>query len=266
MVNRIWHYHFGEGLVRTPSNFGTLGTPPTHPELLDHLASRFMESGWSVKAVHRLIMLSQAYQRSSGDHAANARVDANNDYLWRFDRSRLDAESIRDALLSVSGNLDRSVGGPHPFPAPVTWDFTQHKPFKAVYDTNRRSIYLMTQRVQRHPFLALFDGPDTNASTATRVTSTTPLQALYLMNDPFVHTQAKAFAARLLAERSDAAGRIEHAYLLLYGRLPTADEASAAREYLAKVSEKLNERPGSTRPWESLARALFLSHEFVYVD
>jgi cytochrome c553 len=265
MVNRIWHYHFGRGLVRTPSNFGTLGERPTHPELLDYLAARFVEAGWSVKALHRLIMLSRTYQRSSSDHAENAHTDANNDSLWRFDRRRLDAESIRDALLSVSGNLDRSVGGPHPFPAPPTWDFTQHKPFKAVYDTNRRSVYLMTQRIQRHPFLALFDGPDTNASTATRVTSTTPLQALYLMNDPFVHAQAKAFASRLLGERPEA-GRIERAYLLLYGRPPTDDEASAARDYLTRVGDKLGERPGSARPWESLARALFLNNEFVYVD
>src|SRR4029077_12432567 len=107
------------------------------------------------------------------------------------------------------GNLDRSRGGPHPFPDQRSWDFTQHKPFKAVYDTDRRSVYLMTQRIQRHPFLALFDGADTNASTARRVTSTTPLQALYWLNDPFVHEQAKRFAARLLAEQPDDAGRVE---------------------------------------------------------
>ena len=270
MVNRIWQHHFGRGIVRTPANFGALGERPTHPELLDYLASRFVGSGWSVKAMHRLIMLSRTYQMASGDDAANARIDVTNDYLWRFDRRRLDAESIRDALLAVGGNLDRSPGGPHPFPDPARWDFTQHNPFKAVYDTSRRSVYLMTQRIQRHPFLALFDGPDTNAGTPARVTSTTPLQALYLMNDPFVHAQAKKFAARLLAERADDAGRVERAYLLLFGRPPKDDESSAARDYLSRVSEKLGERPGSSRPsaaaWESLARALFLSNEFVYVD
>jgi hypothetical protein len=270
MVNRIWQHHFGRGIVRTPANFGTLGERPTHPELLDHLASRFVEAGWSVKAMHRLVMLSRAYQMSSRDDAANARIDAANDYLWRFDRRRLDAESIRDALLAVGGNLDRSPGGPHPFPAPARWDFTQHNPFKAVYATDRRSVYLMTQRIQRHPFLALFDGPDTNAGTPARVTSTTPLQALYLMNDPFVHAQAKRFAARLLAEQSNDLARIERAYLLLYGRPPTDEELSAATQYLSRVREKLGERPGSSRPsaaaWESLTRALFLSNEFVYVD
>src|SRR4029077_14096010 len=122
------------------------------------------------------------------------------------------------------GNLDRSRGGPHPFPDQRSWDFTQHKPFKAVYDTDRRSVYLMTQRIQRHPFLALFDGADTNASTATRVTSTTPLQALYLMNDPFVHAQARKLTERLMAECADDSGRIERAYALLFGRPPTGKE------------------------------------------
>jgi hypothetical protein len=175
MVNRVWHYHFGKGIVPTPSDFGRQGQPPTHPELLDYLATRFVESGWSVKAMHRLVMLSRTYQLSGAEDAGNARTDAGDDYLWRFPRRRLDAESIRDAMLAVAGDLDRTPGGPHPFPDPKTWDFTQHKPFKAVYDTNRRSVYLMTQRIPRHLFLAHFDGPDTNASTARRTTSTTPL-------------------------------------------------------------------------------------------
>jgi hypothetical protein len=271
MVNRIWQWHFGQAIVPTPSDFGTQGRRPTHPELLDHLATRFVEGGWSVKAMHRLVMLSRAYQMASREHDASAKIDVANEYLWRFPRRRLDAESIRDAVLAASGGLDRSPGGPHPFPPMPKWDYTQHNPFKAVYDTNRRSVYLMTQRIQRHPFLALFDGPDTNASTATRVTSTTPLQALYLMNDPFVHAQAKAFAGRLLKERDGDAARVERAYLLLYGRPPTTGERAAALEYLSKAGEKLaaagaatGERPA--KAWASLARALFLSNEFVYVD
>jgi hypothetical protein len=271
MVNRIWQYHFGKGLVQTPSDFGTQGRRPTHPELLDFLARRFVEGGWSVKAMHRLLMLSRTYQTASRDDEANAGIDVANDYLWRFNRRRLDAESIRDTLLAVSGTLDRSPGGPHPFPHSTAWDYTQHKPFKAVYDSDRRSIYLMTQRIQRHPFLALFDGPDTNASTATRVTSTTPLQALYLMNDPFVHARAKAFAGRLAAERSDDRGRLERAYLLLYGRPPTGDEQAVAAAYLARATGALKEAAAASgevpaKAWESLARALFLSNEFVYVD
>jgi Protein of unknown function (DUF1553)/Protein of unknown function (DUF1549)/Planctomycete cytochrome C len=271
VVNRVWQYHFGRGIVPTPSDFGNQGQPPTHPELLDYLASRFVEDGWSLKAMHRRIMLSRAYQMSSADDGANAKLDADNEFLWRFPRRRLDAESIRDTMLAVSGALDRSPGGPHPFPAMTTWDFTQHKPFKAVYETDRRSVYLMTQRIQRHPFLALFDGADTNASTATRVTSTTPLQALYLMNDPFVHAQARKLAERLMAECPDDSARIEQGYVLLFGRSPTSDDITAAREYLGRVSEKLRSAGEpkvrvSAKAWESLARGLMLSNEFVYVD
>jgi uncharacterized protein DUF1553/uncharacterized protein DUF1549/cytochrome c len=271
MVNRIWQHHFGRGIAPTPSDFGNQGQPPTHSELLDYLATRFVASGWSVKAMHRLILLTRTYQMASADDPDNARIDVNNEYLWRFRPQRLDAESIRDTLLAVSGTLDRSPGGPHPFPQMPSWNYTQHNPFKAVYETDRRSVYLMTQRIQRHPFLALFDGADTNASTATRTASTTPLQALYLMNDPFVHARARDFARRILAERTDDPARIERAYVLLFGRPPTPEEVSAGREYLARVSNKL--RSGGepmdqvpAKALESLSRALFLSNEFVYVD
>jgi hypothetical protein len=269
MVNRIWHYHFGRGLVPTPSNFGTLGIPPTHPELLDYLAARFVEQKWSIKAMHREIMLSRTYRQSSRDDEGNAKSDVNNDYLWRFERRRLDAESIRDALLSVGGNLDRAPGGAHPFPPMTKWNYTQHDPFKAIYETNKRSIYVMQQRFQRHPFFALFDGADSNASTERRITSTTALQALFLMNDPLVHAQAKKFAARLRGEAEDDAGRIDRAYLLLYGRQPSREENGAAMEYLEEVAYKLKQgttEERSAKAWESLARALFLSNEFVYLD
>jgi hypothetical protein len=271
MVNRIWHYHFGKGIVQTPSDFGLQGRRPTHLELLDYLAARFVESGWSLKAMHRLIMHSRAYQAASNDDSANAQIDPGNDYLWRFTRQRLDAESIRDSILSVSGNLDLSPGGPHPFPEQSSWNFTQHNPFKAVYETDRRSVYLMTQRIQRHPFLALFDGADTNASTAHRFTSTTPLQALYLMNDPFIHEQSRKFAARLLEERSNDLDRIELAYLLLFGRPAEAGELETSARHLEQVRGAL-ERQGiavedlQIRSWASLARAWWMSNEFVYVN
>jgi hypothetical protein len=269
MVNRIWHYHFGKGIVPTPSNFGTLGLPPTHPELLDWLAAEFVEKGWSLKAMHRLIMLSKTYQQSCPDHEANAKIDVGNQYLWRIDCRRLDAESIRDTLLSVGGNLDRKPGGAHPFPPMAKWDYTQHNPFKAVYETSKRSVYVMQQRFQRHPFFALFDGADTNASTERRITSTTPLQALFLMNDPLVHAQAKKFAARLRTEAKDDPARIHRAYMLLFGRHPSREETRAAEGYLNDVADKLKEGTSEERAakaWESLARALFLSNEFVYVD
>jgi hypothetical protein len=271
MINRVWQHHIGKGLVRTTSNFGSMGQPPTHPELLDWLASRFVEEKWSLKAMHRLIMLSRTYQQSSRDDEANAKIDVANDSLWRFDRQRLDAEAIRDTLLAVGGNLDRTPGEAHPFPDQKGWDFTQHKPFKAVYDTNKRSVYVMTQRFQRHPFFGLFDGADTNTSTDRRLTSTTPLQALYLMNDPFVHAQAKKFAERIKNEKNADPARIHHAYLLLYGGSPSAEEVTATTDYLAKVSDKLKATgtpadQASAKAWESLSRALFLSNEFVYVD
>ncbi len=288
MVNRIWQYHFGQGLVPTANDFGKQGRPPTHPELLDWLASEFISperklgdraapmlahgaGNWSIKRMHRLIMLSRVYQLASTDDEANLKVDSANDYLWRFARRRLDAESIRDALLFVSSSLDRTPGGPHPFPPTMKWDFSQHKPFKAVYETNRRSVYLMTQRIARHPFLALFDGPDTNASTAARPTTTTPLQALFLMNDPFVHEQAKKLAARLLREDSEDAVRIERAFVLLFARSPSAEETMQTSAFLALVAGRLR-GAGMTAElarvgaWESFARALLMSNEFMYVN
>ncbi|MFO0968569.1 MAG: DUF1549 and DUF1553 domain-containing protein [Gemmataceae bacterium] len=273
MVNRIWQYHFGRGLVPTANDFGKQGQAPSHPELLDFLADYFMtehpdRSAWSVKNMHRLILMSRTYQLASEENEANLKRDPADIYLWRYPPRRLDAEAIRDALLFVSGNLEKGPGGPHPFPDVKKWDFTQHKPFKAVYDSNRRSVYLMTQRIQRHPFLALFDGPDTNASTASRPTTTTPLQALFLMNNPFVHEQARKLADRLLKERKTDPDRIERAFLLLYGRPPSAEEVEATRDYLSRVSAKAPGAPAERErsAWESLSRALFMSNEFVYLN
>ncbi|HXG61207.1 MAG TPA: DUF1553 domain-containing protein, partial [Planctomycetota bacterium] len=271
MANRVWQYHFGRGIVATPSDFGVRGQAPSHPELLDWLTRRFLESGGSVKALHRLILLSRTYRMSSRADAAALRVDPQNVYLWRFPRRRLEAEAIRDALMAVAGTLDRTPGGPHPFPPQSTWSFTQHRPFIAVYETAKRSVYVMTQRIRRHPFFGLFDGPDTNASTAVRTESTTPLQGLFLLNDPFVHEQARAFAARLRRERGEEAERIERAYLLAFGRPPSSKEREAGRSYLAAVRERLGaagvpEDRRETEAWESYARVLFRLNEFIYVD
>jgi hypothetical protein len=261
MANRIWQYHFGKGIVATPSDFGRQGKPPTHPELLDWLARRFIESGWSVKSMHRLILSSHAYRMSCDGDPAGATADPNNELLHAFRRRRLEAEALRDAMLAVSGALDRSPGGPHPFPPMPTWDYTQHKPFIAVYDNHQRSVYLMTQRIRRHPFFGIFDGAETNMSTPFRITSTTPLQALYLLNDPFVHEQAKAFAARLRNERKDDAGRVERAFALALGRAATADERAAALDYVSKTRAGL----GEDEAWESFARIVYRLNEFAYV-
>jgi hypothetical protein len=187
-------------------------------------------------------------------------ADPNNDLLAKFRLRRLDAESIRDTLLFVSGNLDLARPGPHPFPPQTAWNFTQHNPFRATYDHNHRSVYLMTQRIQRHPFLANFDGADTGASTGNRVTSTTALQSLYFLNDPFVHAQAKGLAERV-ANLPDDAARIGRMHELLFARPATRVEVDKGKRYLTRAADA-----GAENAWESYVRALFRLNEFVYVD
>jgi hypothetical protein len=256
--------------VRTPSNFGKQGRPPTHPELLDFLARRFVASGWSIKALHRQIMLSRTYQLASAADPMNLAADPGNEWLWHYERRRLDAESIRDALLAVSGNLDRSPGGRHPFPPEKTWGFTQHSPFQAVYPTSRRSVYLMTQRLRRHPFLALFDGPDPSSSTAQRSVTTVPTQALYFINNPFVHEQSLKLAERLL-QIGDVRQRIDLAHRLALGRPAIPAECQAAEAFVRRYVQELQAAgtPADQCPrlaWAGYARVLFGSNEFIYVD
>ena len=232
IVNRIWQHHFGKGLVTTPNDFGIRGLPPTHPELLDWLAAQFIKNGWSFKAMHKLILLSSTYQLSSGHDPRNARIDPANHLLWRFDRRRLDAEEIRDALLATSGALDLTMGGRHPFPPEDKFLFTQHKPFGDVYDSQQRSVYLMRQRRQSHPYLDLFDAADPKATTAARSVSTTPLQALFMMNSALVQEQAQRLSARLIAAEGETGARITLAHRLIVGRPPTSEEVREGRKFL----------------------------------
>jgi hypothetical protein len=229
MVNRIWQHHFGKGIVPTPNDFGRQGKPPTHPELLDFLAARFVESGWSVKAMHRLVLLSQTWQQASAGATPSARLDPDNDLLGRHTRRRLDAESIRDTLLFVSGTLDETTAGPHPFPPQATWRFTQHYPFAATYQTRRRSVYLMQPRLRKHPYLALFDGADPSTATGLRLQSTTPLQALFLMNDPLAHAAAAQLAGRVIGAAADEPARLDYAFRLAWGRPPAREERQEAQ-------------------------------------
>ncbi|HLY09222.1 MAG TPA: PSD1 and planctomycete cytochrome C domain-containing protein [Planctomycetota bacterium] len=261
MANRVWHWHFGKGIVQTPSDFGRQGRAPTHPELLDWLACRFVESGWSIKALHRLILSSHAYRVSCDDDPAALVADPANDLMWKFRRRRLEAEAIRDSILAVAGTLDRGIGGPHPIPPMPTWEYTEHKPFLAVYDHHLRSVYLLTQRISRHPFLGIFDGAETNSGTPARITSTTSLQALSLLNDPFLHQQAAALAGRLAKEGPDDRSRIDRAFLLALGRRPSEAERASSLEYLDAVRGRLD----PPKAWESFARILFRLSEFVYV-
>jgi hypothetical protein len=288
MVNRLWQYHFGQGLVKTPNDFGTRGQRPTHPELLDHLATEFVRGGWSIKALQRRIMNSAVYQQrsqysviSNQSSVGSAPDDCpvipgttrtgllNTDYFSPFTRRRLGAEETRDAFLLVSGALDPTPGEGHPFPAPTGWGYTQHGPFSAVYDHSRRSVYLMTQRIKRHPFLALFDGADPNASTAGRRTTTVPTQALFFLNDPFVHASAEKLAARVLAAATAEPERVKAAYRLALGRDPRPAEAVEAGEFIAAYRSELiaaGNDAGESAAWAAFARVLFGSNEFLTVD
>lgn len=267
MVNRIWQWHFGQGIVATPDDFGIRGEAPSHPELLDYLASRFIEGGWSVKKIHRLIMLSRPYQSASGDNQQDALKDPKNQYLWKFSRRRLDAEEIRDSLLAVSGNLDPAPGGEHPFPPEMQWKYTQHTPFLGAedkYANNKRSVYLMQQRIRRQPFLDLFDGADPNSETGVRPLTTTALQALYTMNDPFFHAQADALAVRVTAENGTDLEHLRYAFRLLYGRGPALDEVRDSRQFLANERKSPEVTPSGA--WASLMRVLLSTNEFLTLD
>ena len=282
MVNRIWQHHFGKGIVATPSNFGTRGELPTHPELLDYLARYFVEHGWSVKAMHRLILTSKTWRLASDSRGGERERGRVGDSVTSptlplapsptlASRRRLDAEAIRDAMLSVAGTLDLSRPGPHPFPDIGTWGWTQHSPFKDVYPSQHRSVYLMTQRIQRHPFLALFDGPDTNTTTDQRTSSTVPLQALFWMNSPLVQEQSAAFARRLLSSSTDPTERLRLAFRLAYSREPTSAESERYARFIEKYREELvksgvEAKQAELEAWANTAKTILSSNEFVYVD
>jgi hypothetical protein len=238
MVNRIWQHHFGEGIVRTPGNFGKLGEPPTHPELLDYLAHQFAESGWSIKAMHRAIMLSAVYQQASVPTPETLAADPDNRLFGRMNRRRLEAEEIRDSLLAASGRLDPTMGG------------------RASQDFNlpRRTLYLMTIRSDRSSFRELFDAADSTAIVDKRTESTVAPQALFLLNHPFAMEQAKALANRTKELGvHDNRGRIEQLYVSLYGRSPSEKEIEIG---LAALEQGL----------EAYCQLLLCSNEFMYVD
>ncbi len=239
MVNRIWQHHFGEGLVRTPNNFGKMGEPPTHPELLDWLATEFVREGWSMKAMHRLMMNSQTYQRSTDDVAANLKDDEENRYLWRMPRQRLEAEGIRDSILAVAGNLDRKVGGPavHPFIDPALFQSSSKRTWAGKPDSDpetwRRSVYVFSKRSIPLPMLDVFDKPDSVGSCARRNRSTIAPQALILMNNNFVLLEARMFAERLRREAgADPAAEVDLAFQLALSRPPVQAESERAAAFI----------------------------------
>jgi hypothetical protein len=269
-VNRVWGWHFGRGLVSTPSDFGARGELPSHPELLEWLTARFLESGGSLKALHRLILRSAVYQLDSSDLPEGLARDPGNRWLWRHTRQPLDAESIRDAMLFVSGKLDPSPAGPHPFPPTNTWAFTIHQPFHAVYESRHRSLYLMQQRNRRHPFLALFDAADPNQSVAERLPTVTPTQTLYLMNSPFVHEQAAAFATRWALPGVGVEERARQMIEAAHGRVAAAEELALAGQFVAGYAARLPDTTPAgdraTAAWDAFARVLLTGNSFLYVD
>lgn len=271
MANRVWQHHFGRGIVGTPSNFGRRGQEPTHPELLELLARRFARSGWSIKRLHRYIMRSSTYRMSSQGDPSDKQRDPSNRFWWRFPRQRLDAEATRDAMLAVSGLLDTRRPGAHPFPKINQWRWTQHDPFREVYPSRHRSVYLMTQRIQRHPFLSLFDGPDTNTTTGMRRQSTVPLQSLYLMNSPDMVERAEAFADRLAEASADLVERVFVAHRLAYGRPPLDEEYARAQAFVIQYKSRLIEEgtdaaTAEKNTWVAYARAILEANEFVTID
>ncbi len=256
MVNRVWLWHFGEGLVRTPNNYGMRGEPPTHPLLLDWLAQRFIDSGWSIKSLHRLIMNSATYQMSSSISEVTNRVDPENRLWSRFERRRLTIEELRDSYLQISGRLDPAVGGDTDLGSGTLAEFDRNNRRIDPDDSARRSIYLPLMRNKLPNLLGLFDfGDATTANGKRSVTNVAP-QALYLMNSGFAHSAAGGMADVLDGPPSE---RVKRAYLLALGRPPTAKESKLAMEYIGARSDA---RPG----WASLCKMLLASNEFHYVE
>lgn len=271
LVNRVWQWHFGKGLVRSASDFGTRGDLPSHPELLDDLAATFIRDGWSIKSLHRAILLSRVYRLSSEDIGDNRLTDPANEWFWQYSRRPLDAESIRDSMLAFSGTLDSSMPSGHPFPPTSQWNFTIHYPFKASYDSKHRSVYLMVQRSVKHQYLSLFDGADPNISTADRFATTTPTQALYLMNSPFVAAQSAAFAKRVHEWSGTEEQRVRQAVESVLGRQPNDAEVLGYLHFLDRyqstaTSLQLTKEQLDELAWTALVRTLMTSNEFLFVE
>jgi hypothetical protein len=253
IVNRIWGHLFGTGLVRTPSDFGTRCDPPTHPELLDDLALQFVDQGWSVKKLIRRIVLSRTYRQRSEDRPDCSRVDPENCLLWKMNRRRLDFESLRDAILSVSGKMDNKVGGPSVF-------------LTATPFTNRRTLYAFIDRQNLPGLFRTFDFASPDTHSPQRFNTTVPQQALFLMNNPFVLEQSEALVRRPeMGGVVDPQRRIALLYQLVYARQPSADEINLGLEFVTRNSGDAAPGPQPSH-WEGYAQVLILANEFAFVD
>jgi len=273
MVNRIWQGHFGRGIVAMANDFGKRGMAPSNQDLLDYLAWKFVDGGWSVKKLHKEILLSHAYRLSSADSPANEEVDPDNAYLWRHSRVRLDAEEIRDTLLAESQLLDRSSSGPFPFPPQSEWNWEDQNHFApdmSKYESDRRTVYMMVQRDVRPAYFTLFDGPNVNASTEQRTSSLTPLQALYFLNAPFPARCAGNLAS-LLKGGTAQKESVQQAFLTVFGRPATQPELERSVNFLHTAADSyrmhgVKEADPQQLAFGDFLKAMFASNEFMFIE
>ena len=267
MVNRLWSYHFGRGIVGSPSDFGMMREPETNLDLLNFLSATLVEKGWSIKAMHKIMMLSNTYQQASDHREDAAAKDPDNLQLWKFHRQRLSGEEIRDAILSVSGKLNRTMGGPSVFPdipkemeVRGGWNRKENEDAK-----NRRSVYVFVRRNSRYPMFHAFDMPDTHESCSRRINTTTAPQALSLLNDKAVLDSAKALAARAMKSSSNSEDWIKQAYLLAFTRVPNAQELETASKFLRTQAAVIMAQ-NAEASFVDFCHVLLNSNEFVYVN
>ncbi len=265
IVNRVWQWHFGRGIVGTPNDFGKQGDPPSHPELLDWLATDFVEHGWDIKRLHRMIMTSDAYQRASGPNEADSKIDSENLYLWRMNRQRLEAEELRDSVLAVAGKLNLEMGG-RPVVPPLTedemrgmWARDQWPASLDPNEQNRRSVYLYVKRSFPLPMFTTFDTPDSSVSCARRDVTTVAPQSLAMMNSDFMLEQAESFAEKMIAKGGDTEQWIRNAWMEALGREPSNEEVDKAMALAAAETDP-------TRGMRQVALLVLNLNEFLYVD
>jgi hypothetical protein len=297
MVNRIWQNHFGTGIVATPGDFGRMGSRPTHPELLDYLASTFVENGWSVKKLHRLIVLSNTYQQSSENQVKAAEADPDNKLLWRYSRRRMEAEAIRDSMLSITGLLNSQMGGPGVYPPVPAGTLSElsatavaggWKVEKDPVQSNRRSVYIFVRRNLPYPMLQEFDTANTFESWHVRKNTVTPSQSLDLLNNDLVLDFARAFAGRVLNEDKGLAAdaQVDAAFRFAFGRQASPEEQKMASAFFERqvpiMAARLREgekakppmpiktpdgmEPARAAAFVDLCQMLLASNEFLYIN
>ena len=252
IVNRIWAWHFGKGIVATPSNFGKLGEAPSNPDLLDYLAGNFVEAGWSIKKLHKLIVTSDTFKQSSKDISKNVAIDPENIFLWKFNRQRLDIESWRDSILSISGKLDKTIGGP-------TFNLNDS-------NSKRRTVYAKISRHDLDPLLRIFDFPDPNITSERRIETTVPQQQLFIINSSFAIEQSKELAIRLQSFSKVERDNINEAYKLIFSRNASIQEIDLALSFLHNSEDNADKSFNKMNRWERFAQALLASNEFIYID